>query len=127
GFGGGQVDGAGGAKEVNGRFVADVTAADGRAFKAGGQVPSFTLLRSDGSTASGNWIYCGSYTDEGNMSARRNTTDAPNNIRLYPGWAWAWPANRRILYNRASISPAGQPWNPRRWVIRWNAEKQAWQ
>ncbi len=115
------------AKEINGRFLKDVTAADGRAFKAGGQVPAFAQLRDDGSTASGNWLYCGSYTDEGNMAARRDPTDAPNKIGLYPGWAWAWPANRRILYNRASISPAGQPFNPRRWVIRWNAADKKWE
>jgi formate dehydrogenase major subunit len=115
------------AKEINGRFLADTTAADGRAFKAGGQVPSFTLLKSDGTTAAGNWLYCGSYTDAGNMSARRDPKDAPNNIGLYPGWAWAWPANRRILYNRASVTPAGQPFNARRWVIRWNAADKRWE
>src|SRR4030095_6607512 len=108
------------AKEINGRFVKDVTAADGRVYESGHQVPTFTLLKSDGSTAAGNWIYCGSYTDEGNMSARRDPTDAPNEIGLYPGWAWAWPANRRILYNRASLSPTGQPWNPRTGVFPWN-------
>src|SRR5215831_13888701 len=82
------------AREINGRFVTDTTAADGRAFKAGGQVPTFALLKADGSTASGNWLYCGSYTDEGNMSARRDPADAPNGIGLHPRWAWAWPANR---------------------------------
>jgi formate dehydrogenase-N alpha subunit len=115
------------AKEINGRFVADVTTPDGHRFRAGSQVPSFTLLRDDGTTAAGNWIYCGSYTDAGNMAARRDPVDAPNNIGLYPGWAWAWPANRRILYNRASLSPAGHPWNPRHWVIRWNAQEQRWE
>jgi formate dehydrogenase major subunit len=112
---------------MNGRFLTDATAPDGRQFKAGGQVPSFTLLKADGSTACGNWIYSGWYTDQGNMSARREPADAPNNIGLYPGWAWAWPANRRILYNRASLSPTGQPWNPRRWVIRWNAAEKKWE
>jgi formate dehydrogenase-N alpha subunit len=115
------------AKEINGRFVTDTTAADGRTFKAGGQVPSFTLLRSDGTTAAGNWLYCGSYTDAGNMAARRDPKDAPNNIGLHPGWAWSWPANRRILYNRASLAPSGQPFNPRRWVVRWNAAEKKWE
>ena len=115
------------AKEINGRFTADTIAADGRAFKAGGQVPAFAMLRDDGTTASGNWLYCGSYTDQGNMSARRDPADAPNKIGLHPGWAWAWPANRRILYNRASVSPAGKPWNARKWVIRWNADTKAWE
>jgi formate dehydrogenase-N alpha subunit len=115
------------AKEINGRFLADVTTPDGVAFKAGTQVPTFAALRADGSTAAGNWIYCGSYTEQGNMAARRDAKDAPNDIGLYPGWAWAWPANRRILYNRASLSPAGQPWNPRRWVIRWNPQEKKWE
>ncbi len=126
-YGGDHADVHAVAKEVNGRFLRDVTAPDGRTFKAGGQVPSFTLLQRDGSTAAGNWIYCGSYTDAGNMAARRDATDAPNKIGLYPGWAWAWPANRRILYNRASLSPSGEPWDPRRWVIRWNARDKKWE
>jgi formate dehydrogenase major subunit len=114
-------------RELNGRFLVDVTERDGKVFGAGKQVPGFAQLRDDGSTMSGNWIYCGSYTEEGNLTARRDMTDAPNGIGLYPQWAWVWPMNRRILYNRASVNRQGEPFNPRKWVIRWNAEKRIWE
>jgi len=115
------------AREMNGRFLVNVTEKDGKEFAAGKQVPGFAQLRDDGSTLSGNWIYCGGYTEEGNLAARRDTTDAPNKIGLHPKWGWTWPMNRRILYNRASVNRKGEPFNPRRWVIRWNAEKNAWE
>jgi formate dehydrogenase major subunit len=104
------------AKEMNGRSLTD-----------GKQVPGFAQLKDDGSTMSGNWIYCGGYTEEGNLAARRDAADAPNGIGLHPKWAWAWPMNRRILYNRASVNRKGEPFNPRKWVIRWNAEAQKWE
>jgi formate dehydrogenase major subunit len=115
------------AREMNGRFVTDVTGADGARAAAGTQVPGFAQLRDDGSTLSGNWIYCGGYTEAGNLAARRDSTDAANGIGLHPGWAWAWPMNRRILYNRASVNRKGEPFNPRKWVIRWNAATQKWE
>ena len=115
------------ARELNGRFLVNVTEKDGKEFAAGKQVPGFAQLRDDGSTMSGNWIYCGGYTEEGNLAARRDMTDAPNKIGLHPNWAWMWPMNRRILYNRASVNRKGEPFNPRKWVIRWNAEKKAWE
>lgn len=118
------------AKEINGRFLADVNFPDrGKSFKAGDQVPNFTFLKDDGTTACGCWIYCGAYTgpgptaDKGNNMARRDREDAPNGIGLYPKWAWAWPLNRRILYNRASVDLQGQPRDPEHWVIRWNPQK----
>jgi len=109
------------AKEMNGRFVRDAVVAE-KAYKMGQQVPGFAVLTADGSTACGCWIYAGSYTDAGNMSARRVKEDAPNGIGLYPKWAWCWPVNRRVLYNRASCDPQGRPWDPKRWVIRWNPQ-----
>jgi len=114
------------AQEINGRFVRDVSI-EGKTFAAGHQVPSFALLQADGSTSSGNWLYCGSYTDDGNMMARRSREDAPNRIGLYPQWAWCWPLNRRILYNRASVDLRGEPWDPKRWVIRWNEGEAKWE
>jgi formate dehydrogenase major subunit len=104
------------ARELNGRSVAD-----------GKQVPGFAQLKDDGSTLAGNWIYCGGYTEEGNLAARRDMRDAPNGIGLHPHWGWVWPMNRRILYNRASVNRRGEPFNPRKWVVRWNAEKKAWE
>jgi formate dehydrogenase major subunit len=53
-------------------------------------VPGVAQLKDDGSTLAGNWIYCGSYTEEGNLANRRDTADAPNGIGLHPGWAWVW-------------------------------------
>jgi formate dehydrogenase major subunit len=110
------------AKQINGYFLQDVTIKD-QTYKKGTLVPAFAMLQADGSTSCGNWIYCNSYTEKGNMSARRGKQDAPNNIGLYPEFAWCWPVNRRIIYNRASVDPKGQPRNDKRWVIRWNGEK----
>ena len=115
------------AREMNGRFLADGTDKDGKPFAAGKQVPGFAQLRDDGTTLAGNWIYCGGYTEAGNLAARRDTKDAANGIGLHPSWGWVWPMNRRILYNRASVNRRGEPFNPRKWVIRWNAEKKAWE
>jgi formate dehydrogenase major subunit len=109
------------AKECNGYAVRDYESG-GKSFKAGDQVPSFVFLTDDGSTCSGNWLYCNSYTNDGNMAARRDNTDALNGIGLYPQWAWCWPVNRRIIYNRASVDLKGKPWDSKRWVIRWNPD-----
>jgi formate dehydrogenase major subunit len=106
------------AKEINGYFLEDKII-NGRQYTKGTLVPSFLLLQSDGSTSSGNWLYCNSYTDEGNMAARRNKSD-PSGIGLYGGWAWCWPLNRRIIYNRASVDKNGKPWAPEKPVIDWH-------
>ena len=95
------------AKLINGYFEKDVTV-NGKTYKKGDLVPSFAFLQSDGSTSSGYWLYCSSYTEEGNMAARREKAD-PTAMGLYSGWAWSWPVNRRILYNRASVDLEGQP------------------
>jgi len=111
------------AKEMNGRFLTDVTDPVTNVTSKGGTlVDSFAQLRDDGSTASGCWIFAGSFTEKGNQMARRDATD-PREQGLSPNWAWAWPANRRILYNRASADPDGKPWNPRKPVIEWNGSK----
>jgi len=109
------------AREINGYFTKDVTI-KGNTLKKGTLVPSFASLQSDGSTSSGNWLYCASYTEKGNMSMRRGGEDAPNGIGLYPDFAWCWPVNRRILYNRASVDFAGQPWDEKDWVIRFSGD-----
>jgi len=105
------------AREINGYFLEDVTL-KGKQYKKGTLVPSFAFLQADGTTSSGNWLYCNSYTEKGNMSARRGQKDAPNNIGLYPEFAWCWPVNRRIIYNRASVDLKGQPWDKKDWVIK---------
>jgi formate dehydrogenase major subunit len=104
------------AKEINGYFLADVTA-KGKMYKAGTLVPSFAFLQADGTTSSGNWLYCQSYTEKGNMAARRGTEDK-SGIGLYSEWSWCWPVNRRIIYNRASVDQKGQPWDKEHPVIR---------
>ena len=111
------------AKEINGYFLKNVTV-KGKTFRKGTLVPSFAYLQADGSTSSGNWLYCNSYTEKGNMAARRSQKDAPNAIGLYPHFAWCWPVNRRIIYNRASVDLKGRPWNPKRWVIRFEGNVQ---
>ncbi len=87
---------------------------------------SFGKLKDDGTTSSGNWLYCASYTEAGNMAARRDPTDAPNKIGLYPKWSWCWPVNRRIIYNRASCDLQGNPYAPHKWVVKWNPEEKKW-
>jgi formate dehydrogenase major subunit len=87
--------------------------------KAGEQLAGFAELRDDGSTQSGCWIYCGAWGPTGNLMARRDNSD-PTGIGQTLNWAWSWPANRRVLYNRASCDPAGKPYNPKRKLIAWN-------
>jgi formate dehydrogenase major subunit len=112
------------AKEINGYFLKDKTV-KGRLYTKGTLVPSFAFLQDDGSTSSGNWLYCQSYTRKGNMMARRSRKD-PSGIGLYLEWAWAWPVNRRIIYNRASVDKDGQPWDKEHPVIRWDKGEKKW-
>lgn len=113
------------AREVNGRALVDLKDAAGNVtVKAGQQLATFGALAADGSTASGNWVYCGSYTEAGNLAKRRDTAD-PTGLGMFPQWAWNWPANRRVLYNRAGADAAGQPWDPQRPGLRWTGSKWA--
>jgi formate dehydrogenase major subunit len=110
------------AREINGYFLEDKTV-KGKLFKKGALVPSFAYLQDDGSTSSGNWLYCNSYTEKGNMAARRGKKDR-SGIGLYSEWAWCWPVNRRIIYNGASVDPVyGKPWDKEHPVIMWNGSK----
>jgi formate dehydrogenase major subunit len=114
------------AKEVNGKALADLEdPKTGQQIKAGQQLPGFAWLKDDGTTACGNWIYSGSWTEAGPQLARRGTED-PSGLGIYPNWAWSWPANRRVLYNRASCDPAGKPWDPERRQVWWNEAAQKW-
>ena len=113
------------AKEYNGRALADIMDPKDKTkvlVKAGQQLSSFAQLADDGSTACGTWIFCGSWTEAGNQMARRDTSD-PSGLGVAPNWAWAWPANRRILYNRASCDPSGKPWDAKRKLIAWDGTK----
>ncbi|MDH3344765.1 MAG: formate dehydrogenase-N subunit alpha, partial [Desulfobacteraceae bacterium] len=109
------------AKLINGYFEQDVTIKD-KSYKKGTLVPSFAFLLDDGSTSSGNWLYCNSYTEKGNMAARREKKD-PTGMGLYPEWSWCWPVNRRIIYNRAAVDLNGKPWSPNKNILEYKDGK----
>ena len=114
------------AMELNGKALAELKdEKTGQVVKAGQQLPGFAWLKDDGTTACGNWIYSGCWTEAGNQLARRGTED-PSGLGIYPNWAWSWPANRRVLYNRASCDPDGNPWDPERKQVWWNEASQTW-
>jgi formate dehydrogenase major subunit len=114
------------AKEINGRALADVTdPTSGQTIRAGQQLPGFAALKDDGTTLCGNWLYSGSWTEAGAMTQRRGTDD-PSGLGIYPNWAWSWPANRRVMYNRASCDPGGKPWDPERRQVWWNESAKRW-
>jgi formate dehydrogenase major subunit len=97
--------------EINGYTVADRTLVEG-----------FKALKADGSTACGCWIYSGVMPKPGENKARARASKD-----LYGhGWGFAWPSDRRILYNRASARPDGQPWSDRKRLVWWNADEQKW-
>ncbi len=113
------------ARRINGFFLKDTKVGD-KLYKAGQLVPAFSALKDDGTTSSLCWIYTGSYTEEeGNKAKRRNPEQTPMQARigLYPNWSWCWPANRRILYNRASVNLQGQPFSTEKPVIVWDGGK----
>lgn len=90
----------------------------------GGPLSSYEELKDDGSTACGCWIYCGVYADGVNQAARRKPGREQDWVAAE--WAWAWPANRRILYNRASADPEGRPWSERKALVWWDPERGEW-
>ena len=90
----------------------------------GKPLSGYTALKDDGSTSSGCWIYCGIYADGVNQAARRKPGKEQSWVA--PEWAWAWPANRRILYNRASADPDGKPWSERKAYVWWDEDQQKW-
>lgn len=115
------------AREMNGRAlttVMDPKDATKVVVEAGKQVKNFSQLQDDGSTMCGCWIFSGCWNEDGNMMARRDNTD-PDEAGMYLNWAFAWPLNRRILYNRASADLNGKAWDPERKLIEWDGEKWA--
>ncbi|OJU42146.1 MAG: formate dehydrogenase-N subunit alpha [Alphaproteobacteria bacterium 65-37] len=112
-------------KEINGFALEDVPdPADPSKLllRAGQLLPNFGVMRDDGKTSGGCWIYTGVYTEAGNLSMRRDASD-PTGKGVYPNWGFAWPANRRVLYNRASADPAGKPWSERKKYMWWNGAR----
>ena len=105
------------AQEINGKDLA-----------TGKRLATFAALKDDGTTAAGDWIYTGSYPESGNLMKRRAgihdpAKNDPTGMGFYPNWAWSWPVNRRVLYNRASADLEGQPWDPARPGIQWSGQK----
>lgn len=98
--------------EINGRRLSD-----------GQLLETFGLLRNDGSTACGVWIYCGIYAGGKNRAKSRNPRLTG---WIYPEWGYAWPANRRIMYNRASADPQGKPWSERKRLLWWDEKERKW-
>jgi formate dehydrogenase major subunit len=96
-------------KEINGYYT-----------RSSEPVPGFAQLEADGSTACGCWIYSGVYAGGVNQARRRNPGELGS---VSPEWGWAWPANRRMLYSRASADPEGNPWSERKRYIWWDGER----
>jgi formate dehydrogenase major subunit len=113
--------------ETNGHFDIHKVAKEinGYDLTTGKLLPNFVPLQDDGTTSCGNWLYSGSYTEAGNMAARRKKTD-PTGLGLYPEWSWCWPLNRRIIYNRASVDLDGNPRDPKRPLLKWDGAEKKW-
>jgi formate dehydrogenase major subunit len=110
-------------KEINGWALEDVRDPSGAVvLRAGQQLSRFADARADGTTLSGNWLYIGVYPDAGNLAQRRSNAD-PSGLGRYQEWAVSWPANRRIMYNRASADAQGRPWDSTRIGITWNGQR----
>ena len=90
----------------------------------GTHLEAYTALKADGSTRCGCWIYCGVYAKGENAAARRKPGHEQSIVA--PEWGWAWPANRRMLYNRASADPEGKPWSERKKYVWWDEAKGEW-
>jgi len=113
------------AKELNGSATDDIADPNDPTkivLAKGKQVVSFAALRDDGKTACGCWIYSGCFNEAGNNMARRDNKD-PDDTGAFPNWAWSWPVNRRIIYNRASADINGNPWDPTRKLLWWDGAK----
>jgi formate dehydrogenase major subunit len=103
-------------REINGKHLTGD--------KAGQLLSTYTEMKPDGSTSGGCWIYTGVYADGVNQSARRKPGREQSWVA--PEWGWAWPANRRTLYNRAAADPDGKPWSERKAYVWWDDEQQKW-
>src|SRR5262249_15376649 len=115
------------AREINGsalETVKDPNDPTKTLLEKGKQLASFGQLRDDGTTSGACWIYTGCFTEAGNNMARRDNND-PGDVGLFSNWAFSWPANRRIMYNRASADPSGKAWDPSRKLIEWDGAKWA--
>ncbi len=99
---------------------------NGRNWKTGELVAGIAALQADGSTSSGNWIYAGVFGGGKNLSKRRDNKTDPSGLGIYPGFAWTWPGNMHILYNRASCDAKGQPFDPSHKIVWWDETEKKW-
>jgi formate dehydrogenase major subunit len=100
-------------KELNGYYTAE----------PGKHLPGFAALADDGSTTCASWIYSGVFPAPDRNLAARKQPDPPNQRGAQLNWGFAWPANRRLLYNRASADPSGNPWSERKKWVWWDGTK----
>ncbi len=106
-------------QEINGHKLNEIDPSTGKPKLASG----FVELKDDGTTACGCWIYSGVFpAPDRNRAKERRHTDHP----LHPEWGFAWPDNRRVLYNRASAGPDGRPWSERKKLVWWDEESLRW-
>src|SRR6266481_4779156 len=103
-------------KEINGYSTDEPTK----------HLAGFGDLKDDGSTTGASWIYCGVFPAPGQNRAASRKADPPGTPGAHLGWAWAWPANRRIMYNRASADPNGRPWSERKKWVWWDEAQKKW-
>ena len=98
----------------------------GRNFKTGEMIGKIPDLQADGSTSSGSWIYAGVFGGGKNLTKRRDNKTDPSKLGIYPKFAWTWPGNIHVLYNRASCDAAGKPLDPKTAIVWWDEVKKEW-
>lgn len=104
-------------------------ALNGYTVKDGKLLKGFANLKADGSTANAIWIYGGFYNnndaplDPAQQPVGARGKDDPSGLGLFSKWCYAWPANRRVIYNRASADMNGKPWNPQKNLVEWDGSK----
>lgn len=113
----GEIDPESVLREINGYYL------DGP--RKGELVDKFADLKADGSTACGCWIYSGVFAGDVNRAANKRPGQEQDEMAL--DWGWAWPMNRRVLYNRASADPDGKPWSERKKLVWWNEDTEKWE
>jgi len=99
---------------------------NGRDLSTGEFVKKIPDLKADGTTSSGSWILAGVFGGGKNLTQRRDNKNDPGGLGIFPGFAWTWPGNIHILYNRASADKDGKPFDPQRALVWWDAARKEW-